>query len=216
MSDDPTDRNHDRDRTTDPDAEAISADSVTGPGDSGATIDQLAQRAVGALLGLVRRANALAGGVLLVCGVAIIGGFLLGLAALDGGAENVWIVFGGAGVVFGVGGVLLAMWRLHLVRRGSRLLVGEVRSLMLDDRDSERTVIETVEVTEESVDVNVVRVSRQFSGLRDVAQRGPTTYPQLLLALRAITTFPLWMLLAAFTAVAFAGMSLIFLLILIF
>ncbi|MGA9279562.1 hypothetical protein [Ilumatobacter sp.] len=219
MSDDLTGWTHDSnddDSDIGGDGDPIYADSVAGPDGSRVTIDQLAERTVGTVLGLVRRANALAGGVLMVAGVIIVGSFLLGIAALDGGAQTFWIIFGGAGVVVGVGGVLLSMWRLHLVRRGSNLLVNEVRTLMLDDRNSERTVIETVEVTEQSVDVNVVRVSRQFAGLRDVAQRGTTTYPQLLLAMRAITTFPLWMLLATFTALAFIPMALIFVLILLF
>ena len=68
-------------------------------------LDRLARRAVDTVLTLVRRGMALAGGVLILAVVFGIGGFLLGLAALDGGIETVWIVVGGFFAVLAIGSV---------------------------------------------------------------------------------------------------------------
>jgi hypothetical protein len=202
-------------RARDADDDPIVADSVRGPQDGG-PLDQLARRAVGALLGLLRRANALAGGVLIFSVVACIGGYALGVAALEGGARSVWIVLGGVFAAWSIGAVLLAMWRLFLVRRGSAALVGEVRSLIGGDVDSRRTVVETVEVSEDSVDVGVVQVTRQFSSWNDLVKDRRTSYAALSLALRSIVTFPGLMALATLIGVVFLGLSMVFLLILVF
>ncbi len=207
-SDDPSRRGRDDD-------EPIVADSVRGPR-SGAPLDELARRAVGALLALLRRANAFAGGVLIFSIVACIGGYLLGIAALDDGARAVWVVLGGVFAAWSIGAVLVAMWRLYLVRRGSAALVGEVRSLIGGDLDSQRTVVETVEVSEDSVDVGVVQVTRQFSSWNDLVKGRGASYAHLSLALRSITTFPGLMALATFIGFVFLAVSMIFLLILIF
>jgi hypothetical protein len=197
------------------DDDAISPDFINGP-DDGSPLDQLAQRAVRALLGLLRRANALAGGVLIFAFVACVGSYLLGIGALDGGARSAWIFLGGMGVVVGVGSVLLAMWRLWMVRRGSDALVGEIRRFIGGDHDAERTVLETVEVTEVSGDESIVQVSRQFFSMRDGVNQQESSFPELSLALRSLTTLPGLMALAVVTAFAFALVSPIFGLILIF
>ena len=213
MSDDPA--NDPRD--DDSDNDAIFADSVDGPNDDRSPLDQLAERAVDTMLELMRRANRLAAGVLMFAGGACIAGFLLGVAALDGGARTVWIVLGGAGALWAIGSVVVAMWRLQLVRGAGPALVDEVRSVIGGDSDSKRTVVETVDVTQESVDDSVVQVSQQFFSFRDVVQQDQTTsHPQLTLALAAITSFPAKMLLAMLIALGFMTVSLIFVLILIF
>jgi len=210
MSDDMTGWN---DNADDPDDETIYADSV---GSSSSTVDQLAARTVDAVLGLLRRANRLAAGALMITGGICVLGFLLGLAALDGDARNVWIFFGGLGVLVAVGSVVHSMWQLAAVGRSSSQLTDEFRSLIRNDRESERAVIETVQVTENSVDVGVVQVSRGFSPLRDLVSGNSTVYPALSTGLRAITRLPFSLLLAAFVALTFIPISLIFLLILIF
>ncbi len=198
------------------DDEAISPDSIDGPDDDRSPLDQLAERAVDALLGLLRRANALAGGVLIFAFVACVGSYLLGIAALDGGARTAWILLGGVGVIAGIGSVLVAMWRLSMVRRGSDALVGEIRRFVGGDNDAERTVLETVEVTEVSADESIVQVSRQFFSMRDGVDQQRSDFTELSMALRSLTTFPGLMALAVVTGFAFALVSLIFVLILIF
>lgn len=203
------------------DDEVIQPDSVSGPGgDSGPDdefgIDDLAETAVGLVLGLLRRANALAGGVLIFAIIACIGGYLLGIAALGGGLRTFWIIAGGIFMVWAIGLVLTSMWRLRSVRTGSDLLVEEVRSFLLGDGESERTIIETVESTQGSDDDGIVNVSRQFSGLRDAVNNHTGDFAQLSMAMSSITTFPGMMALATLIAFGFAGLSLIFGLILIF
>jgi len=198
------------------DDDAISPDSVEGPDNDRSPIDELAQRAVGVLLGLLRRANALAGGVLIFAVVACVGGYLLGITALSGGALNVWIVFGGLGAAWAIGSVLLAMWRLSVVRRGSGALVDEVRSFLSGDNDAQQTVLETVEVSEESDDESIVTVSRQFFSFRDGVDAHKANFTHLAAALRSLTTFPALMALAVVVGFAFAAASFVFVLILIF
>ena len=240
-SDDSDHRRHDADEHTDarrfnpvtpdpvtPDAvtpDAVTPDAVT-PGSSESSsgqantpdsgLDGLAQRAVDVVLGLLRRANALAGGVLMFAGVSCVLGYLLGIAALDGGLRTFWIVVGGVGAAWAIGSVLVAMWRLRAVRRGSDALVSEVRTLIGGDRTSRRTVIETVESTEGDDSTGVVQLSRQFFSLRQMVGDHRSTYTQLTLALTSITTFPGLMVLATVIGFGFAGLSLIFALMLIF
>ena len=125
-------------------------------------------------------------------------------------------MLGGIGVVFGVGSVLLAMWRLSMVRRGSDALVEEIRRFVSGDDEAERTVLETVEVTEQSGDESIVQVSRQFFSMRDGVAQHRANFTALSMALRSLTTFPGLMALAVVIGFGFALVSLVFLLILIF
>lgn len=179
-------------------------------------LDDLAERAVGVVLGLLRRANALAGGVLIFAVVCCVGGYLLGIAALGGGLRTFWIIVGGLAAVWAIGSVVAAMFRLRAVRKGSDMMVEEVRSLISDDNDSERTVVDTVETVEVSENDGIVSISRHFFGLRDVVKEHRSNFTQLSLALASITTLPGAMALATVIGFAFAGLSVIFALILIF
>ncbi|MFT6290825.1 MAG: hypothetical protein ACJAR2_001416 [Ilumatobacter sp.] len=201
--------------------DVIQPDAVSGPS-SGSETDgkfgpeDLAETAVGLVLGLLRRANALAGGVLIFAVVACVGGYLLGIAALSGGVRSFWIIVGGILAVWAIGSVLISMWRLHAVRKGSDLLVDEVLSFLSRDSESERTIIDTVEFTQGSDDDGIVTVTRQFSGLRAAVKNHTADFAQLSMAMSSITTFPGVMALATLIGLGFAGLSLIFGLILIF
>lgn len=196
--------------------EGASESALDGNRDVRSPLDQLAQRAVDVVLDLLRRANALAGGVLMFAIVSCVVGYLLGIAALDGGARIFWIIVGGLGAAWAIGSVLIGMWRLRMVRQGSDAMVDEVRTLIRGDRKSERTVVETVESTEGENRAGVVHLSRQFFSLRNMVGDHTSNFTQLTLALTSITTFPGLMALATLIGVAFGGLSLIFLLILIF
>jgi hypothetical protein len=198
------------------DDDAIFPDSIDGPDDERSPLDQLAERAVDVLLGLLRRANALAGGVLIFAFVASVGSYLLGIAALSGGARTAWLGFGGVGVVLALGSVLLAMWRLSMVRRGSDALVEEIRRFVSGDDEAQRTVLETVEVTEDSGGESIVQVSRQFFSMREGVAQHRANFTALSMALRSLTTFPGLMALAVVIGCGFGLVSVIFALILIF
>jgi hypothetical protein len=217
----PTDSSNDND-----DDGVIEPDSVTkgrpGPksvrnrDDDPFGLDELAERAVEVVLSLLQRARKLAQGVLLFSSVACIGGYLLGVFALKGGLRTFWVIAGALLALWAIGSVVTALWRLRAVRNGSDALVSEVRSLVGDDRKSERTVIETIDSSKSSENDGIVVLTRQFSSLRDAVRGHSSNFVQLSLALTSITTFPGLMALATVIGAGFAAASLIFLLILIF
>jgi len=188
--------------------------SDTSPGRDGfdlGDLDQIAERAVNAVLTLVRRGMALAGGVLILAVVFSIGGFLLGVAALDGRIETVWIVLGAGFGLVAIGSVVIAMLRLRSVKSVTGSLVTEVRSLIGGDTQTKRTVIETVESTDASENDGVVAISKQFFSLKDVVGDRVGQFKSLALALSAITSFPGLVALATVITFAFAGLSVLFL-----
>ncbi len=199
-----------------PDSVTAGSGSDKNLGDDEFGLDDLAERAVEVVLGLLRRASALAGGVLIFAIVACVLGYVLGIAALDGGLRTFWIIVGGIAAIWAIGSVVAAMFRLRAVRKGSDTLVEEVKSLIGGDHDSEQTVIETVESTEGSDDDGIVHLSRQFFSLRDVVKDHRSNFRQLSMALASITTLPGAMALATVIGFGFAFLSVIYALILIF
>ncbi len=174
-------------------------------------LDRLAQRAVDAVLSLVRRASALASGVLFLAIVFGVGGFFLGIAALDGGIETVWTVLGAVFAFIAIASVTTAILRLRSVRKGADTLVTEVRSLIGGNVQTQRTVIETVESSDASEGDGVVAVSRQFFSLQNEVGNRVGQFKSLSLALTAVTSFPGLVALATLITFVFAGLSVIFL-----
>jgi hypothetical protein len=140
-----------------------------------------------------------------------VGGFLLGLAALDGGIEKVWIVLGGTFAILAVGNVGLAILRLRSVKKDAGTLITEVRSLIGGDRETERTVIETVESTDGRESDGVVAISREFFVLKGAVGNRIGQFKSLGLALTAITSFPALIAVTTAITLVFAGLSVIFL-----
>jgi hypothetical protein len=174
-------------------------------------LDQLAERAVDSVMNLVRRGTALAGGVLMLAVVFSVGGFLLGIAALDGGIEKVWILIGAFFGLVAIGSVVLAILRLRWVKKSANTLVTEVRSLIGGDKQTKRTVIETVESTDASDGEGVVAVSKQFFSLQNEVGDRVGQFKSLGFALAAITSFPGLVALSTVITFVFAGLSVLFL-----
>lgn len=175
------------------------------------SIDQLTQRAISSVMRLVRRGMAFGGGVLMIAAVVCIGSFLLGVAALDGGMETLWIILAGFFGTIAVGGMVLALVRLGGIRRREDELYGEVRALMGSDPGAQRTVIETVEFSDASDDQSVVVASRQFYTMRENLGSEVPPRSALSRSLSAITTLPLLVLMTTFITMVFAGLGLLFL-----
>lgn len=175
-------------------------------------IDQLVQRAVNGITRIAAKASAFATVMLLATAVVCVGGFVLGLSALSGGIETVWIVLG---VVFGalaIGAAGTAWWRVTQVRRHVTELTQEVRTVLLDGRDSGRTVIETFAVDDTDTERgSAIVVSRQMSGFRGQIGSGLEGTVRLSAAVRALTTFPLLVLAAIAISSVFAFLGFIFL-----
>ena len=154
-------------------------------------------------------------GVTIVC----VGGFLLGVAALSGGIEQVWIVLG---IVFGsiaVGGALLARWRVGSVKRHVPELAEEVRALISEGKDSTRTVIETFAVDADADRTrddfedrsSAIVMSRQMYGFKDLVGSGLESSARLTAAVTAITSFPGLVLGAILICMVFGFLGFIFL-----
>lgn len=189
---------------------------MTDPDATSSRRDDLAQRAVDSFLTLVRRGTALAVGTLAVVAVICIGAFALGVAALSDGMETVWILLGGFATVLAIGSIMLAMFRLWVVKRMSVELVTEVHALITSDPRSERVVIEAVESSDGVQDQSAVVMSRQFFAMSDSVGGRATQFVALAVALRSITTFPLLMLLATAITIGMACLGLLFALGLLF
>lgn len=175
-------------------------------------IHELASRAVDSLLTLVHRGTRLAFGTLVIVAVVCLGGFALGLAALSGGIETVWIIFGGFAAFVAIGAVGLAMFRLWAITRLGTALVTDVERLIKGDPRSERVVIETVEASDGVQDQSAVVMSRQFFTMSNTVDAAGTAgqFTALAVALRSVTTFPLLILLAVMITVGFAGLGFLF------
>jgi hypothetical protein len=179
-------------------------------------LDELVQRTVNTVTKIARRAARFSTKLLIGVSIVTVGGFLLGVAALSGGIETVWIVLG---TVFGsiaIGNALLARWRVGSVKRHVPELASEVRTLISEDKNSTRTVIETfaVDPDGEGDDLSggsaIVR-SRQMSGFKGLAGSGSERSPRLTAAMKAITSFPLLALSAILISLVFGFLGFIFL-----
>lgn len=176
----------------------------------------LAARAVDTFLTLVRRGTRLAVGTFVIVVVICVGGFLLGLAALDGGVRTAWILLGGIGAAVALGSVAVAWFRLWVISRLSVALAQDIRTMISNDPASERVVIETVESTDGVQDQSAVVMSRQFFAMNASVAGSAGQFTALAVALKGVTSFPLLMLLASAITFGFAGLSVLFLLGLIF
>jgi hypothetical protein len=182
-------------------------------------LDELVQRTVDAVTVIAKKATRFATKLLLGAAIVCVGGFLLGVAALSGGIQQVWIVLG---IVFGsiaIGGALLARWRVGSVKRHVPELANEVRSLITDGKDSTRSVIETFAVDADgdgTRDVfedggSAIVLSRQMYGLKNLAGSGLESSARLTAAVTAITSFPALVLGAILISMVFGFLGLIFL-----
>ena len=196
-----------------------------------AEIDELVRRTVATVTTIADKAAAFATKVLVVAAIICVGGFLLGVAALSGGIQTVWIVLG---IVFGsiaVGGVLVARWRIGSVKRHVPELADEVRTLLRDGRPGSRAVIDTFVVDPDTdvgtgigprpgtervdrgvrTDGSAILMTRQMHGLRNVSGAGLEGTTRLAAAVTALTTFPFFLLGAMVISLVFGFLGLIFL-----
>lgn len=174
-------------------------------------LDQLAERAVAAVMRLVGKGTALAGAVLIFAVICCVGGFLLGIAALDDGIETVWIVLAGLFGILALGSVVVAMLRLRGVTKAAGALVGEVRRMISGDASSQRTVIDVVETSDQVSDDGVVVMSQQFIGFKQHLGDRAGQFRSIASALTAVTSFPGLVALATVISFIFLGLSVIFL-----
>lgn len=178
-------------------------------------IDEVVRRAVDTITMIAGKAASFATRILLVTTVVCVGGFLLGVAALSGGIETVWIVLGTVFGAIAIGGAFVARWRVGAVRRHVPELVEEVRTLVRDGHDSTRTVIETFAVDPDDPEGagrgSAIVLSRQMYGFRGAVVGGVEHATRLTAAVTALTSFPGLVLIAVAITMVFAFMGVVFL-----
>jgi hypothetical protein len=185
-------------------------------------LDALVQRTVDTVTMIAKKAARFSTKLLLGVVVVCVAGFLLGVAALSGlssGIQQVWIVLG---LVFGsiaIGSAFVARWRLGGIKRHVPELANEVRSLLSDGKDATRTVIETFAVDADGdgeADVfddsgSPIVLSRQMYGFKRMSGSGLESSERLTAAVKAITSFPVLVLVAILISMVFGFLGFIFL-----
>ena len=183
-------------------------------------VDRLVQRAVAGITNIAARAARFSTRLLLMTLVLCIGGFALGVAALSGGIETVWIVLG---IVFGtiaISSAVLARWRVGAVKRHAPQLANEMRALVTSDNPGDREVVEVFTVddpvatsgmTTDGETGSAVVMSRQMYGFREIPTRTLENSARLSEAIRAVTTFPALVLAAVLVSLVFGFLSFFFL-----
>ena len=184
-------------------------------------VDRLVQRAVAGITNIAARAARFSTRLLLMTLVLCVGGFALGVAALSGGIETVWIVLG---IVFGtiaIASAVLARWRVGSVKRHAPELADEMRALVMSDNPADRELVEVFTVDDPvatsgiqaTIDENgsAVVMSRQMYGFREIPTRTLEHSARLSEAIRAVTTFPALVLAAVLISLVFGFLSFFFL-----
>ena len=184
-------------------------------------IEQLVQRAVDTITLISTKAASFATRLFVVAAVICIGGFFLGIAALSGGVEKVWIVLGLFFGAIAVGGVLVARWRVGSVKRHVPELANEVRSLISEGKATGKTVIDTFVVDADGdgrIDgvsgVNggsAIMLSKQMYGFKGLVGSGLESSARLTAAVTALTSFPGLILAAVGITLVFSFLGVIFL-----
>lgn len=178
-------------------------------------IDDLVQRTTSFVTTVADKVSRFAGKVFVIsagiCGLS----FYLGIEALSGGIETVWIVLG---IVFGaiaVGGPLVALWRAGSARRHLSDIQREVRTLAEQGLDPSHTVVDTVIVGDPEADPNAgsaIVLSRQVHGYRSSLGAGELEQaPRLAEATKALAAFPFQILVTIGITAVFAFLGFIFL-----
>ena len=180
--------------------------------DTGTRPAALAQRAVDTVLLLVRRGTALAGGALMVVTVVCLASFALGLAALSGGIRIVWVILGGFFAIVAIGSIVVAIIRLARLRSRTNEMLLELRELITRDASTSEVIIETIETSDGVQEQSAVVMSRTFDNMQGHIAGRSQQFQALAAAMRAITTFPLLLLLSIAITIMFGGLALVFLL----
>ena len=171
----------------------------------------LVDRAVATITRLAHKVTRAATLLLLASIVICVGSFLLGLEALSGGIESVWIVLA---IFFGaiaIGCAARARLRIGRVRKHIPEIASDIRGLVADGRSD---VITIVVRDDELASGSALELSRGMSGnqsMRRVTSQGLENSANFADALRAITTFPWLAIVTVLITTVFAFLGMIFL-----
>lgn len=179
-------------------------------------IDDLVRRTTAFVTTVADKVSGFAGKVFVIsagiCGLS----FYLGIEALSGGIETVWIILG---IFFGaiaLGGPLVALWRVGSARRHMSDIQREVRTLAEQGHDPSNTVVDTVIVGDPTSDPttgSAIVLSRQMGGFQaSYSSSDLAKAPHLADATKAVAAFPFQILVTIGITTVFGFLALIFLL----
>lgn len=178
-------------------------------------IDDLVQRTTGFITNVANKVSGFAGKIFVVSAVICGLSFYLGIEALSGGIETVWIILG---IFFGaiaLGGPLVALWRVGSARRHLSDIQREVRTLAEEGGDPSNTVVETIIVGDPESDPDAgsaIVMSRQMGGFQTTYGNDLAKAPHLADATKALAAFPFQILVTIGITTVFGFLALIFLL----
>lgn len=176
-------------------------------------VDALVERTIAAITMIARKAAKFSGIVAALATIVCAGSFLLGIAALSGGIQSVWIVLG---IVFGaiaIAAGLTACWRVGSIQRHVPEIAHEIKELISDGTSTTRDVIETFDLNDDQSKAgSAIELSREAFHFRSVIGRGLESSARFTAAVTALTSFPWLMLTVIAITTVFGFLSLIFLL----
>jgi hypothetical protein len=171
----------------------------------------LVDRAVQTITRLAHKVTRAATLLLIAAIVICVGSFLLGLEALSGGIESVWIVLAFFFGAIAIGCAARARLRIGRVRKRIPEIASDIRGLVADGRSD---VVTIVVRDEDFASGGALELSRNMSGsesMRQVTSQGLANSANFADALRAITTFPWLAIITVMITSVFAFLGLIFL-----
>jgi hypothetical protein len=171
----------------------------------------LADRALATITRLARTVTRAATLLLLATIVICVGAFLLGLEALSGGIESVWIVLAFFFGAIAIGCAARARFRIGRVRRHIPEIAADIRGLVADGRSDVITIVIPDDQLATGSALEVSRGMSGMEGMRRVNSQALANSENFADALRAITTFPLLAIVTLLITSVFAFLGLIFL-----
>lgn len=173
--------------------------------------DGLVDRAVATITRLAHKVTRAATLLLIAAIVICVGSFWLGMEALSGGIETVWIVLAFFFGAIAIGCALRARLRIGRVRRHIPAIAGDIRNLVADGRSDVITIVVQDDDLASGGPLELSRGMSGMEGMRRVSSQGLANSANFADAVRAITTFPWLAIVTILITAVFAFLGLIFL-----
>ena len=171
----------------------------------------LVDRAVETITRLAHKVTRASTLLLLGAVVICVGSFLLGMAALSGGIETVWIVLAFVFGAIAIGCALRARMRIGRVRKHIPAIASDIRNLVADGRSDVITIVVQDDDLAAGGPLELSRGMSTMDGMRQVSAQGLANSANFADAVRAITSFPWLAIVTILITSVFALLGLIFL-----
>lgn len=172
----------------------------------------LVERAVATITRLARKVTRASTLLLLGSVVVCVGSFLLGMQALSGGIETVWIVLAFFFGAIAIGCALRARLRIGRVHKHIPAIAADIRNLVADGRSDVITIVIPDDDLGPGGPLELSRGVSTMDGWRRVSSQGLASSADFADAVRAITSFPWLALVTVAITSVFGFLALVFLL----